>query len=112
MLMRTACVERGKIMIRTTSSMTGFLRAGSIIFASSFALGLSALAGHMDLPEQNMISNNALQPGGTTEQMQTDSQTAPQPADPSEAAAGIGDDVVTGTWGTLGDLHLDGQPGY
>ncbi len=111
-LMRTSCVERGKIMIRKTSSITGFLRAGSIIFASSFALGLSALAGNMDLPEQNMISSNALQPGGTTEQMQTDSQTAPQPADPSEAAAGIGDDVLTGAWATLGDFNSDGHPDY
>ena len=79
--MRTSCVERGKIMIRKTNSITGFLRGGSIIVASSFALGLSALAGNMDLPGQNMISSNALQPGGTTEQTQTDSQTAPQPAD-------------------------------
>jgi hypothetical protein len=118
-LMRTSCVERGKIMIRKTSSKTGkctqrpgLLRASSIIFASSFALGLSALASNMNLPEQNMVSSNALQPGGTIQQTQTDSQTAPQPADPSEAAAGIGDDVLTGAWATLGDFNSDSHPDY
>ncbi len=117
--MRTSCVERGKIMIRKTSSITGkrtqrpgFLRAGSIIFASSLALGFSALAGNMNLPEQNMGSSNAPQPGETTEQTQADSQTAPQPADLSEAAAGIGDNVLTGAWATLGDFNNDGHPDY
>src|SRR5436305_10466376 len=106
-------------MIRKTSSKTGkctqrpsLLRAGSIIFASSFALGLSALASNMNLPEQNMVSSNALQPGGTTEQTQTNSQTAPQPADLSEAPTGIGDDVLTGAWATLGDFNSDGHPDY
>src|SRR5436305_15184152 len=117
--MRTSCVEGVKIMIRKASSITGkrmqrpgFLRAGSIIFASSVALGLSALASNMNLPEQNTVSSNALQPGGTTEQTQTDLQTAPQPADPSEAAAGIGDDVLTEIWATLGDFNSDGQPDH
>src|SRR5439155_2723521 len=99
-LMRTSCVEGVKIMIRKTSSITGkrmqrpgFLRAGSIIFASSVSLGLSALASNMNLPEQNTVSSNALQPGVTTEQTQTDLHIAPQPADPSQAAAGYGDYV-------------------
>src|SRR5437667_10382164 len=118
-LMRTSCVEGVKIMIRKTSSITGkrmqrpgFLRAGSIIFASSVALGLSALASNMNLPEQNTVSSNALQPGGTTEQTQTDLQTAPQPADPSEAAAGIGDDVVTENRANVGGCNAYGSPGY
>src|SRR5437773_11962414 len=97
-------------MIRKTSSITGFLRAGSIIFASSFALGLSALAGNMDLPGQNMISSNALQHGGTTQQTQTDSQTAPQPPDPSEAAQNSRADVPAGTQATLGAFKTAGQP--
>src|SRR2546430_13240530 len=110
MLMRTSCVERGKIMIRKTSSITGFLRAGSIIFASSFALGLSALAGHMDLPEQNMVSSNALQPGETTEQTHADSQTAPQPTDPSEAAAGIRDKLLSAGWGDPRGFFTNADP--
>ena len=68
-------------MIKKTSLKTGkltqrsgFLIAGSIIFASGFALGLSALAGNMNLPEQNMLSSNALQPGGATQQTQADSK--------------------------------------
>jgi len=66
-------------MIKKTSLKTGkltqrpgFLIAGSIIFASGLALGFSALAGNMNLPGQNVVSSNALQPGGATQQTQAD----------------------------------------
>jgi FG-GAP-like repeat len=106
-------------MMRKTSSKTGkrtlrpgFLIAGSIIFAISFALGFSALAGNMNLPQQNMVSNTALQPGGATQQTQADSQTALQFPNASEAAADIGDDVLTAARATVGDFNSDGHPDY
>jgi hypothetical protein len=106
-------------MIRKTSSKTGkrtqrpgFLIAGSIIFASGFALGLSALAGNMNLPEQNMVSSNALQPGGATQQTQADSQTALQFPNASEVAADIGDNVLTAARATVADFNSDGHPDY
>ena len=111
--------ERGKIMIRKTSSKTskhtqrpGFLIAGAIIFTSSFALGLSALAGNMNLPEQNMISSNAFQPAGATQNAEADSQAAPQFPDASEAAADIGDDALTAARATVADFNSDGHPDY
>jgi hypothetical protein len=85
---------------------------GSIIFGSGFALGLSALAGNMNLPEQNMVSSNALQPGGATQQTQADSQTALQFPNASEAAADIGDDVVAVARATVADFNSDGHPDY
>ena len=106
-------------MIKKTSLKTGkltqrpgFLIVGSIIFASGFALGLCALAGNMNLPEQNMVSSNALQPGGATQQTQADSQTALQFPNASETAADIGDDVVAGARATVGDFNSDGHPDY
>src|SRR5437763_17206125 len=64
-LMRTSCVEGVKIMIRKTSSITGkrmqrpgFLRAGSIILASTVALGLCARGSTINLPGQPTASGN------------------------------------------------------
>jgi len=112
-------VERGKTMIKKTSLKTGqltqrpgFLKTGSIIFASGFALALSALAGNMNLPEQNMLSSNALQAGRATQQTQADLQTALQFPNVSEAAADIGDDALAPARATVADFNGDGHPDY
>jgi FG-GAP-like repeat len=118
-LMRISFVERSKIMVRKTSSKTGkrtqrpgLLIAGSIIFAGSFALGLSVLAGNMSLPEQNMVSGNTLQPDGATHNTHTDSQTGVQFPNASEAATDIGGNVLAAARATVADFNGDGHPDY
>src|SRR5205807_5217120 len=61
--------------------------AGSIIFAGGLALRLAALAGDIDLSEQNIVSNIWLQPGWATHETRTDSQSALQFPNPSQNMA-------------------------
>src|SRR5437868_6521274 len=66
-----------------------FLIAGSISFAGGVALGLAALAGDMNSPEQNIVSSSPLQPGRAAHETRVDSQTALQFSNATEIDAGI-----------------------
>jgi hypothetical protein len=67
----------------------GFPIAGSIIFASGVALGLTAVGGNINLPEQNIVSSTPFQPGRATHETRADSQAALQFPNASEVGAGI-----------------------
>src|SRR4051812_44403278 len=105
-------------MIKRRSSKTkhsqrpGFLIVGSIIFAGAFAVGPAAVAGNMKLPEQNMISSNALDSGGAAQQTQSGSQTALRSPNASDVTAEIGDDALATPRATVDDFNGDGHPDY
>jgi hypothetical protein len=67
----------------------GFPIAGSIVFAGGLALGLAALGGNINLPEQNIVSSTPFQPGAATHETRADSQAALQFPNASEVGAGI-----------------------
>ena len=59
---------------------------GAIIF-SSLVVGLAALAGNSNLPEQNIASSAPFQPGVATHETKTEWQPTLEPANTSETAA-------------------------
>jgi hypothetical protein len=68
----------------------GFSITGSVVFGA-VALGFAALAGNMNLPEQNIVSSAhaPFQPGGATHETRADPQTVLQFPNAGEIAAGI-----------------------
>jgi elongation factor P hydroxylase len=66
----------------------GFPIIGSVVFGG-VALGLAALAGNINLPEQSIVSRTQLQPGAATHETRADSQTALQFPNTNEIAGPI-----------------------